>query len=716
MKYAFSYGVIASTLLYAASVPAQSFHRIASFGTYQQFQEPHLPSSAEIVTATEDGNTLIYTDAYRKGLGIIDIRDPHTPTPKGFISLQGEPTSVTYADNRLFTVINTSSSYTKPSGVLQSYQLDNQALLQTCSLSGQPDAIAISPDRRWLAIAIENERNEAHNDGLLPQYPAGDLTLIPLKKGTLLCDQQKRIDLTGLAQISPSDPEPEFVDFNEKNEVVITLQENNHLVIVNAETDKIVNHFSAGSVDLQGADTQEEGALTFNGQLKQLKREPDAVKWLDNDRFVTANEGDYQGGSRGFTIYHKDGRVLYESYLDLEYRAAQAGHYPEKRSANKGIEPEGIAIGQFGDTKYIFVLAERAGVIGVYRDTGKAPEFMQLLPSGIGPESGIALPQRNLFVSANEKDNVKKNGVRAHVMLYKLTDQAPNYPQLIANMSGNIPIGWGTLSGLTADPKHEHRLYGVSDGFYQTQQAIFVINAANKPAIIEKRIVVQSDEKLDLEGITHDGKTGFYLISKGNSKKSVPHQILHVDQKGQIQQRIPFPNTQFPQQTPFGGEGIAKNGDQLWVALQQPWQDDPTHTVKLLNYDLTQKMWQAVRYPLNTNQQGQSLVSDLSQFGDHLYVLERDNQTGENAAISGISRIALADLTPMPLDQALPLVEKQWVHNLQPDLRQAKDITSGKIEGFTITPTGTAFVVTDNDGLDDSTGETQFFSIGKIAQ
>ena len=33
------------------------------------------------------------------------------------------------------------------------------------------------------------------------------------------------------------------------------------------------------------------------------------------------------------------------------------------------------------------------------------PELVTILPTGIGPEGLVAIPQRNLFVSANEKDN-----------------------------------------------------------------------------------------------------------------------------------------------------------------------------------------------------------------------------------------------------------------------------------------------------------------------
>jgi hypothetical protein len=36
------------------------------------------------------------------------------------------------------------------------------------------------------------------------------------------------------------------------------------------------------------------------------------------------------------------------------------GHYPDKRSGAKGIEPEGLEAATFGGQRYFFVLAERA--------------------------------------------------------------------------------------------------------------------------------------------------------------------------------------------------------------------------------------------------------------------------------------------------------------------------------------------------------------------
>lgn len=232
--------------------------------------------------------------------------------------------------------------------------------------------------------------------------PAGFLVTIGLKDGAADCSTLKKIDVTGLAKISPEDPEPEFVSINTNGEIALTLQENNHIVIIDGKSGKVTNHFSAGTVDLDGIDAKSDGQLKFTDSQKARKREPDAVKWLDNNRIVIANEGDWEGGSRGFTIFEKTGKLVYEAGASLEHAVAAIGHYPEKRSKAKGIEPEGLETATFGNDKYFFVLAERASVVGVYKDTGAEPELKQLLPSGISPEGAVAIPSRNLLVTANE--------------------------------------------------------------------------------------------------------------------------------------------------------------------------------------------------------------------------------------------------------------------------------------------------------------------------
>src|SRR3546814_17834539 len=107
----------------------------------------------------------------------------------------------------------------------------------------------------------------------------------------------------------------------------------------------------------------------------------------------------------------KDGAVLYESGAAFDHLLARAGHYPEGRSANKGGEPEGMEVKQFGATNYLFVLSERGSAIGVYRDTGSAPEFVKLLPTDIGPDGAVAIPGRHMPAGSHDTDLLAYGGI-----------------------------------------------------------------------------------------------------------------------------------------------------------------------------------------------------------------------------------------------------------------------------------------------------------------
>ena len=208
------------------------------------------------------------------------------------------------------------------------------------------------------------------------------------------------------------------------------MQENNEIVLIGADG-KVSGHFSAGAVDLDGIDTKKNGKLDFTGKREGALREPDGVKWVDADHFAVANEGDYKGGSRSWTIFNRDGSVVYESGASLERAIAEIGHYPEHRSKTKGVELESVEIASFGEVPMAFVASERGSVIGVYDLTDpKAPVLKQLLPSGISPEGMVAIPQRNLLVTANEVDLREDGGAPAHVMIYQLAEGPAAYPMI----------------------------------------------------------------------------------------------------------------------------------------------------------------------------------------------------------------------------------------------------------------------------------------------
>ncbi|MEM8950443.1 MAG: esterase-like activity of phytase family protein [Pseudomonadota bacterium] len=716
---------ILATLMAAGAQAEPVFNRIASFPVPMNLpsdMDQATETSAEIIAATEDGMTLVYTDSPLGAIGMIDITDPKAPAPSGVVMLDGEPTSVVVAGGNAFVGVNTSESYTDPSGHLAVVDIATKSAAPTCDLGGQPDSLAINDDGTMIAVAIENERDEDLNDGVIPQLPAGNVTIIPIVDGAPNCDGIIVADVTGLAEVAPEDPEPEFVDFNSAGEIVVTMQENNHLAIIDS-TGAVIGHFSAGAVDLTNVDLDEERALTFDGEQLGRVREPDAVKWIDDERFVTADEGDYEGGSRTFTIFNKDGSVAYDPGLSFEYLVAQAGHYPERRSGNKGVEPEGVETAVFGDQGYIFVSSERGSIVGVYKDTGADPEFLQLLPSGIGPEGLLAIPARNLFVTANEVDLIEDGGVRAHVMLFELADGEPAYPTLISGTDDEgRPIGWGALSGLTADPEAAGTLYAVNDSFYGMQPTIFTIDAAQTPAAITDAIRVTRAgvpaQKLDMEGIVADGEGGFWIASEGRTDRVIPHALYHVDADGEIQDEIGFPDELMGVEKRFGSEGVTMVGEgedmTLWIAIQREWRDDEKDMVKLVAYTPATETWGAVAYQLDKGQQGWVGLSEITAHGDHVYIIERDNQIGQAAAIKKLYRVPLAEMQPAELGAELPVVSKEEVHDFIPDLQAFGGYVVDKVEGFAIDAAGDAFAVTDNDGVDDSSGETFFLKLGKL--
>jgi len=65
--------------------PVNSFVPIA---TYEVTGEV-----AEIVAATPDGRTLVYTDSEEQEIGFVDIADPSAPVPAGEVPVDGVPTS-----------------------------------------------------------------------------------------------------------------------------------------------------------------------------------------------------------------------------------------------------------------------------------------------------------------------------------------------------------------------------------------------------------------------------------------------------------------------------------------------------------------------------------------------------------------------------------------------------------------------------------------------
>ena len=368
------------------------FRRIASFPVFLNTSVED-ETVAEIVASADRGRTLIYTDSEGENVGFVDISDPANPQPAGIVDLGGEPTSVGVRRAKALVCVNTSADFVNTSGHLTVINVLTKEIEATIDLGGQPDAIAISPDGQWAAVAIENERDEDLGSGEPPQLPAGFLQIIRLQ-GEPSTWTATPVDLTGICELFPEDPEPEFVDINALNLCAVTMQENNHCAIVYLPTATVITDFSFGTVDLEEVDVLENDLIQQNASLRSVPREPDAVSWTSLLTLSTADEGDLFGGSRGFTNWTVFGTTLFEAGNSLEHEVARVGHYPEGRSENKGNEPEAVEYGSYQDGNFLFVGSERSNLVLVYELVGNdsflansAPLLRQVLPTGVAPRA-----------------------------------------------------------------------------------------------------------------------------------------------------------------------------------------------------------------------------------------------------------------------------------------------------------------------------------------
>lgn len=712
-----------------AQAQTQNFNRIATFESFRNVPAGRTVSKksvAEIVAASQDGRLLAYTDGEQKGIGLIDITEPDTPKAAGFIPVEGEPTSVVFLGNKIVAAVDASKLFFQPEGHLVTIDIATRKVVESCNLQGQPDSIALDKLGRNIVVVLENQRDEGLNKGALPQLPAGNVTILPIKNGSPDCTGAHPVNLTGLAEIAPTDPEPEFVKVNDKGLAVVSLQENNHLVLIDVAKRTVLRHFSAGSVNLNQIDRKRDGVISPTESITGLLREPDAVAWLDDKRFVTANEGDYKGGSRGFSIINTEGKVEFDSGAFLDHLAIRLGHYPERRSGAKGNEPESAEVGVFGKDRLIFIGSERSSLISVWLDMGpgKPPQFLQALPAGAGPEGLLTIPQRNLLVVASETDGA----ARASVSIYQRSNAPANYPTLMSkDTPAGTPIAWGAISGTSADIQQPGRLWAVTDSAYSTTR-IVQIDANATPALITNEITLTKGGKpasYDAEGISQRADGSFWIASEGDPGKktgATKNLLLRVSNQGNVEEEIELPVALNNHAVRFGFEGVTRTGsgadEVVWIAVQREWKNDPSGFAKILRYSPSQKAWGVLHYPLtkSTAKGGWVGLSEITALSpNELVVIERDNQFGDQS-FKTLHTFSVAGLVPADVDaQKVPVISKRLVRDLVPELQTPRGIVLDKVESFAIDAAGNAFFITDNDGVDGTNGETQFIRMGKLS-
>jgi hypothetical protein len=319
------------------------------------------------------------------------------------------------------------------------------------------------------------------------------------------------------------------------------------------------------------------------------------------------------------------------------------------------------------------------------------------------------------------------------------------------------------MSGLAADPYDSNILYAVEDSFF-LKSRIFVIDTSSHPALLVDDLRIRDDndvmaaldvvdladpdvadddptrvdvfDEADLDAIINDDKTinidpegisvdpdgGFWVVSEGSGTVGDPGRplnslnfLIKTDDEGVIEQVVTLPSALNDNQLRFGFEGVTVDGDLVYVAFQRVWSGAGDDNVRIGIYDTVGDDWAFVFYELDAAESqngGWVGLSDITALGGGQFlVLERDNQGGPDAAIK---RLYLVDGSSLSPGDTIAVDDKVLVRDLLPDLAAAGGLPAEKVEGSTVTIDGDVWIINDNDGVDDNSGETQLINLGAI--
>jgi uncharacterized lipoprotein NlpE involved in copper resistance len=199
-----------------------------------------------------------------------------------------------------------------------------------------------------------------------------------------------------------------------------------------------ISHFSVNNtpyfVTANEGDAREYTAYTDIKRMKDVKLDaavfPDAATLKLETNLgrlnLIAGMGDTDGdgdldemvsfGARSFSIWNGNtGKIVYDSKNDADKKTQEFGTYDDKRSDDKGSEPEAVVVAKMGNQNILFVGLERADAFMTYDVTNPAsPQYLQTVKTGDAPEGVLFIPaskspnKRSLVVVSSEGDGTIK--------------------------------------------------------------------------------------------------------------------------------------------------------------------------------------------------------------------------------------------------------------------------------------------------------------------
>lgn len=678
-------------------------------------------TAAEIVAASPDSTLLAYTDSTLGAVVFVNVSDPALPVYRGEVVVSdevahagaGQPTSVAFTPDGRYAVVAVKDTAdpvdSADPGALVFIETSDLGIAGSVAVGVGPDSVAITADGTRAIVAIEDE--EDVDRPAQSQARPGSVQVVTIDAEDPQASTVHTIALALDAGNSRLDPQPEYVALaRDGATAVVSLQENNALAVIDlaATPPQVLRFLDAGVAGYVAADLIEDDEIAFAGVSVSGRREPDGVCMLrDGRHFVTANEGDTEtddfvqgqlSGSRGFSIFDLDGKVVFDAGAEPELAAVRSGMYPEGRSEDRGIEIEGCHVATLGGRELAFLLGERNSAVYVYDVTEpEDAELVQLLPAPMRPESAVTFGVSSAFLAVAGEGDVAE-GIGGSIWIFRAVLDAAAREQYAAGMyraeSGLAGVGFSAVSG--AAFAGDALLATPDRSFAAARIWRFAVDPGQSRVRLEDELrLVDADGDAitdrDPEGLAASPGGGFVLVTEGREDNGVPeppageepdlgdsdpedrNQILFFDDGGRLAAgAVDLPQDLWLRLPGDGFSGAAvvdtdpgPGGLVVYVSFRRPLDagaDDveaARNLARIGAYDVDAQTWRFYFYPLEpdltvVDLPAEILLADIVHLdGDRFAVLERDALDGGVAKIKRIYTFALGSGTSGDVDDPL---------------------------------------------------------------
>jgi hypothetical protein len=388
-----------------ASSDGQESAPIAAWGLERVAVIATAAPGAEIVSVQAGTRRAALTHSQAGAVELYDLADPARPRSLGTIALElaegEELTSVALPPQGDYFLSAVKAAGPLDPGRVVAHALAGGKRLASFPCGVGPDCVAIDAAGRFALVANEAEGFESV-DGE-PTSAAGSVTRIELaaeleRSSVLTIDladlgERPELDdpagrfiersIAGRKRLLPLGRsaaflEPEVVTFAPHGRrAYVSLQESNAVLVLDVERASVLQLWSLGT-STHPADLLENGAFAETGPLL-ARREPDGIALTPDGRYlVSADEGDTfpkaketpqgvpAGGARSVSVFDAaTGTLVGDTGPELDRTAAAAGLYPDKRSGEKGCEPEMVVCFELDGRAHAAVTLERAGALAL---------------------------------------------------------------------------------------------------------------------------------------------------------------------------------------------------------------------------------------------------------------------------------------------------------------------------------------------------------------